>query len=129
MDLSDRAEEAEKNQDWAKAVRYYEAIAKAVPDRAVAFSRQCRAYAEMKETSRAIDACRKATTLPGVKLEDFLRLASLLMDRTPDGVAVPAADVSDRGVRGAPAHGKCRGRHSGVRRVPPCRWNCGTRSV
>lgn len=95
MEMSLRAETAESAGDWPKALRYYRALAKAVPDRAVGFAKVCKVYEAMSERELAIQACRRATGLQGAKLEDFLRYASLILDRTPDGVAPAQADIAE----------------------------------
>jgi hypothetical protein len=95
MEMSLRAEKAEGERDWPKALRYYRALGKAVPERSVSFSRICNVYIQMSETDLAIEACRKATRLQGVTVNDFLRLATLLLERTPEGVGLPPDDVKE----------------------------------
>src|SRR5688500_614031 len=53
MELAHRAEQATNAKDPARAARYYVALAKAVPDRATAFSKACAAFEQagmLKET-------------------------------------------------------------------------------
>lgn len=86
MDLSDRGELAVKSGDHATAIRYYRALAKAVPDRATAFSKLCQTYAAMNDRQHALASCRGAALLEGVKVEDYLRLADLVLSG-PDPIA------------------------------------------
>ncbi|HEY5957873.1 MAG TPA: hypothetical protein VIV60_15025 [Polyangiaceae bacterium] len=79
MELSDRAAAHEEHGDKASAVRYYRALAKAVPDRAVAYSKLCKLYVELADLERAQDSCRLAVSLEGSKAEDFERLADLIL--------------------------------------------------
>jgi hypothetical protein len=79
QNLIARAEGATRRKDHAAAVRYYLALAKAVPSRATAFSRLCESLEAGGRREDAIKACRAATTLEGVTAEDYVRLARLTM--------------------------------------------------
>jgi tetratricopeptide (TPR) repeat protein len=79
FDLLEQAELAEKQGDAPAAVRYYEAIARAVPERATAFSKLCELYQRLGQREPAIAACYRATGLPGTKVADQLRYAELLL--------------------------------------------------
>jgi tetratricopeptide (TPR) repeat protein len=81
MDLIARAEAATQRGDHAATVRYYKAIAKAVPERAVSFSKLCKAYAELGDLDSAIDACRQALGKGGVQVEDHARFVQLMLSR------------------------------------------------
>jgi hypothetical protein len=79
MDLIARAEAASQRGDHAAAVRYYRAVAKAVPDRAVSFSKLCRAYKELGEVGNAIQACKEALGKGGVTVEDHASFVRLML--------------------------------------------------
>jgi tetratricopeptide (TPR) repeat protein len=91
MDLSEKAESAQKAGRHASAVKYYRAIAKMVPDRSVAFGKLCEAYEALGEHSNAIQACSAATTKPGVRVEDYQRFSRLILQE-PDGLTPREVD-------------------------------------
>jgi hypothetical protein len=82
QDLIARATAAYAASNWALAVKYYEAMAKAVPDTASAFSKLCVLYAKLEQQDVAIAYCAKATTLPGSKVFDHLHLVDLTLRKT-----------------------------------------------
>jgi tetratricopeptide (TPR) repeat protein len=94
MELSEKAEYAEASQQREAAVTYYLGIARLVPDRALAFSKLCRLYRELAQPELALQACRQATTLPGVTLPDYLSYASLLLEPVPER-ALGEAEVAE----------------------------------
>lgn len=94
FDLLERAESAEKNKDYATAAKHYAAIANAVPDRAVAFSKLCEMYQALGERDRGVAACYRATGLEGVKVADYLRYATLLLSK-PAGQSFSAAEANE----------------------------------
>lgn len=85
MELSLRAEVAEAEKDYAAAARYFQAIAKAVPDRALAFSKLCHYHQLLAESDKALAACARATRLEGSKLADHLSYAALVLASAPAG--------------------------------------------
>jgi tetratricopeptide (TPR) repeat protein len=95
MELSVRAEQAESDKDFAAAVRYFRALAKAVPERALAFSKLCQHYQALGERDNAIASCRRATELPGAKLADHLSYAGLLLGQSPPGQSLAPSVVSE----------------------------------
>jgi tetratricopeptide (TPR) repeat protein len=84
MDLADAANEAFKAKDYAKAIKYYRAMAKAVPDRAVAFSKICECYELMGDRAQALKWCGVTVILPGVTLGDYERYARLALSKKGD---------------------------------------------
>jgi tetratricopeptide (TPR) repeat protein len=92
MDLSDRGSLATKMGDYTTAVRYFRAMAKAVPDSAAGFSKLCEVYELTKETERAIPFCRAAMALSGAKVDDHFRLVRLLLAKPG---ALSEAELSD----------------------------------
>jgi hypothetical protein len=78
MELAALAADAEKKREYAAAGRYYEALAKAVPERATAFGKACRAYALAGDNTKALGLCRSALGRPGLTVADastFVRLS------------------------------------------------------
>ena len=91
QDLIARSESAFRKQDWEKSVKYYEAVAVAVPDRALPFSRLCTGYSKLGKLETAITKCALAITLPGAKVMDHLRFVNLTLQKP----ALTAIDVSN----------------------------------
>jgi tetratricopeptide (TPR) repeat protein len=79
QDLLERADQARKQNDLPGVIRYYRAVAKAVPDRAKAWSKLCEAYEDAKDRDRAIRACRYAIDRPAVELQDYVRYVHLIL--------------------------------------------------
>jgi len=55
------------------------ALAQAVPDRSVSFTRLCEAYEAAGEWKNAAEACANALTLPGVTANDYSRMFSVAL--------------------------------------------------
>jgi tetratricopeptide (TPR) repeat protein len=77
QDLIARAEPAFRERKWDRAVKYYEAIARTVPDRAFPYSRLCSSYAELGKIEIAAANCQKAIRLDGARVADHLRMIEL----------------------------------------------------
>jgi tetratricopeptide (TPR) repeat protein len=77
--LADRAEAAEKAGKHLAAARYYRALGKAVPDRAVSFGKACRAYESAGLFEQAAASCREALGKAGVSVEDHLRFVRVTL--------------------------------------------------
>jgi hypothetical protein len=99
QDLLDRAAAATKQGDAAAAIRYQRAISKAVPERAMAFSRLCALYESTGQRQAAIAACRGAVDREGVVIDDYVRYVRLLLGSSG---AVAQADAEE--VRAVLAH-------------------------
>jgi tetratricopeptide (TPR) repeat protein len=82
MDLADRADIAIKRKDYLKAVKYYAAIAKAAPDRAIGFAKMCEMYELAGQRDNAMEACRAAVRISGVRPQDYDRYVGLLLAGT-----------------------------------------------
>ncbi|MFT3922996.1 MAG: tetratricopeptide repeat protein [Myxococcales bacterium] len=95
MDLIARAEAASQRGDHAAAVRYYQAIAKAVPERAVSFSKMCRSYKELGDLEHAIESCKTALGLGGVTADDYAVYVRLMLarDQAPSSAEVQELDA------------------------------------
>jgi tetratricopeptide (TPR) repeat protein len=83
FDLLEQAAAAEKSGDTRGALHAYEAIARAVPERATAFSKLCELHRALGEREAALAACYRATGLPGSKVADHLRYVELLLGKPP----------------------------------------------
>ncbi len=78
QDLIARAEGAYTNKDWSESVRYYKALAKAVPDKGTSFRKLCTAYEQMGDYVNAEGSCWALLQRNGTRVEDhfhFVRLA------------------------------------------------------
>ncbi len=84
QDLLERAEQARKNKDFQAVIRYYRAVAKAVPDNAKGWSKLCEAYDVVHDRERAIAACRYALDRPAVEMQDYVRYVHLVIGTTAD---------------------------------------------
>ncbi len=93
QDLLDRAAAADKGQNQPAAIRYYRAVTKAVPDRAVGFSRLCRVLEATGQREPAIAACRSALGLPGVVVDDSVRFVHLILAASGELTAKDLDDV------------------------------------
>lgn len=92
MALDERAQIASERGDWNATLKYHRAAAKLVPDRAVSFGMLCKDYEMVGKRDEAVLACAKATTLPGTKVDYFVRFVHLVANR-PGGVK--DAEVED----------------------------------
>jgi hypothetical protein len=81
QDLAYKASWAAKRGDHIAAIRYFRAMATAVPDRAVSVSRLCEEYEAVGQTSNAIAACGAALQMQGVKLKDYTRYVGLVLNK------------------------------------------------
>ena len=81
QDLALKAERATKKGDHAAAVRFYEALVRAVPDRSIGYSKSCDEYEAMGELAKATNACAAALTHDGVRLGDYTHFVHLVLQR------------------------------------------------
>lgn len=82
LDLSNRADKAVRDGNHEAATRYFRAIAKAVPDTALPFSKLCQSYVSMNDRDKAVDACRSALGKRGVTLDDFDHFVRLMLAKS-----------------------------------------------
>jgi hypothetical protein len=81
QDLLAKAESAAKKQDHQTAIRYYRALALAVPQRATAWSRLCEAYEIVQDRGRALGACQYAMDREGAELKDYQRFVRVMVKK------------------------------------------------
>ena len=79
MDLTARAAGAAKRGDHQAAIRYYTAMAKAVPDRSVAFTKLCTEYEAVNERAKAVAACGMGLFREGVTVNDYVHYTNLVL--------------------------------------------------
>lgn len=91
QDMILRGETAVRGKRWADAVKYYEALARAVPDRAVSFSRLCLVYGELDKLDIAAGNCGKAITLGGATVIDHFRFVNFMLAKKQ----LSAGEVAD----------------------------------
>ena len=95
QDLAFKATAASKRGDHAAAVNYYRAMATAVPDRAVSYSKLCDEYEAVGDIEKAILACKATTYLAGVQLKDYVHYVHLVVAKKGDLSAPEIASVSE----------------------------------
>jgi hypothetical protein len=92
MNLSDRGEAAMEQGKPAAAAKYFRAMGKAVPDRAVAFRKACWAHDAAGERDNAVETCRATLGKGGVTTRDHIQFVLVLLKK--DG-ALSATDIGD----------------------------------
>jgi hypothetical protein len=93
MAVSDRAEAALKKNDQAKAAKYFAALAAAVPDRAISFTKLCKSLEASGDHKGALEACRNALGKGGVTIEDHVRYVELVLEGTAPLTKTQIADA------------------------------------
>lgn len=88
MDLAEKAGVAAKKGDHRAAVKYFAALAKAVPDRSISFAKMCSSYEALGEWDNAVEACRTALGLEGVTVADSVHFVHLMLAKK--GALTPA---------------------------------------
>lgn len=96
LDLLDKADEAEQAVDYRKAISFYRALAKSIPENSVTFRKLCALYEKLGEQDNAETACAQALTLEGVTLDDYKHYLNLLLKRQGelDSVRVHNVDAA-----------------------------------
>ncbi|HEY4013597.1 MAG TPA: hypothetical protein VGM06_09680 [Polyangiaceae bacterium] len=95
QDLTSRGLKASDRGDHAQAIKYFRALAKAVPDRAVAFSKLCAEYAAAGHRDEAIATCSAALVRPGVRLIDYGQFVYVVLDKPGELSEKELAAVND----------------------------------
>src|SRR6478609_6774275 len=93
QDLAAEALRAERKKEYGKAVKFWRASAKAVPDEAVAFSHACAVYQVMGEREHALEYCARALNLRGVTSAEYLRYAELMIAQPEPLTAAQVQDL------------------------------------
>lgn len=92
QDLAAEGAYAERKGDYAEAVKYWRALAKAVPDVSSGFRRTCRAYEMLKDRAHGLDFCGRTLNLEGAELEDYVHYGSMMLMKLEP---LDAAELSD----------------------------------
>ncbi len=79
QDVALKAERASKRGDHEGSARFYRALAAAVPDRAVGFTRMCSEYEAMGDRERAATACGAALLRDGLVVNDYVHYVDLVL--------------------------------------------------
>jgi hypothetical protein len=110
QDMVLRGETAVREKAWDRATKYYEALARAVPERAVSFSRLCLAYGELGKAEIAAGNCGKAIQLGGATVIDHFRFMNFTLGKAK----LAPSDIAD--IDASLAHVR---EHSPHAKLPP----------
>jgi hypothetical protein len=94
MDLAEKGGVAAKKGDHRSAVKYFAALAKAVPDRSISFTKLCNSYEALGDWEKATDACRTALGLPGVTVADSAHFVRLMLAKRTKLTPLEVDDVT-----------------------------------
>jgi hypothetical protein len=92
QDLASEGAYAEKSGDYAGAVKFWRALAKAVPDVATGFRRSCAAYEVLKDRYHGLDFCGSTLNQQGAVLEDYVHYGNVMLMKPEH---LDAAELSD----------------------------------
>lgn len=84
MDLSGDADALMRRQDYARAINYFKAMQKMVPDRAISFAKECECHEALGERALAIESCKIAVNRSGMRVGDAERYVRVLTS-APEG--------------------------------------------
>lgn len=82
MDVTEAGDRAMQNKDYAAAAKYYQALAKAVPDAGRGFAKACEAFEALGNRQKALEYCTLAIALRGSRLVDYGRYARIMLAKT-----------------------------------------------
>ncbi|MGC4090107.1 MAG: hypothetical protein QM756_19935 [Polyangiaceae bacterium] len=80
MDLGVSVDAALEKNDYAQAAKYYDAMAKAVPDQVYGYRKACENHQRAGARESALTACAAALLTPSVELSDYLEFSKLQMN-------------------------------------------------
>lgn len=95
MDLADKADIARRKGDFAAVGKYYEAMAIAVPDRAIGYRKSCEGYEQAGNLDKALALCRGALGADGVEFGDYTHFAKLVFAKPGPLSQTDAEDLSE----------------------------------
>ncbi len=81
QDVTQDAQKAAARGDHVAAARFYEALALAVPDRAIGLVKACEEDEAAGDLDKAIDACGGALLRDGLRVQDYARFVGLVLSR------------------------------------------------
>lgn len=79
MDLSAEADTAFDARNYARAAKFYTAVAKIAPTKSVGFVQLCASYVGLNDYTKALSACRLALPREGVRPLDYARVVALTL--------------------------------------------------
>jgi len=95
MDLADKADRAKAKGDFLGVAKYYEAMAIAVPDRAIGYRKSCEGYEKVGELEKALEMCRGALGAEGLEIADYLHFSQLLLARPGELAPAEVEDLTE----------------------------------
>ena len=84
MDLTERASHAAAKGDHQAALRYWQALAKATPDRGYAFAKLCETYETLGRWNAAVYSCSAVLERTGTTLKDYARYVGIVLSKKSD---------------------------------------------
>jgi hypothetical protein len=93
MLLSERADAATKRGDHAAAAKFWRALGKASPERALPFVRACKSSEAAGDLDKARESCRAALGKQGVTTEDYAHFVQLVLSKPSKLTESDIADV------------------------------------
>lgn len=94
QDLLTRAEVETKRKDQARVIKYYRALAAAIPEEARGWSLLCEAYQTAGDRERAVRSCKYAIDRQGAQIQDYRRYVELLVAKPSDLDADERTEIS-----------------------------------
>jgi tetratricopeptide (TPR) repeat protein len=95
QDLILKAELATRHGDHQAAIKYYRAMYKAVPEKAISLTRLCTEYEAVDDLDNAINACGTALMLEGLTINDYAHFVRLLLRKPGPLTAKDAAAATN----------------------------------
>lgn len=96
MELTDKAVAAAEARDYPRAIKFYLALAKAVPERATAFSNLCQLYRQTNQPVEAETACQAAIHRAGTVVADHTSYVELYLFNHPAEISPKTVAELDR---------------------------------
>jgi hypothetical protein len=91
MDLTEAGDRAARRGDYQKALPFYQALAKAVPDVSRPFFMLCETYERLADRENALKSCTLGLTKTGVRVIDYRTYSRVVLARSerlkPDEIA------------------------------------------
>jgi tetratricopeptide (TPR) repeat protein len=94
MDVGERADIAIAKQDYAGAIKYYRALATAVPDMSISWVKICEMHEKLGQRAEALEACGTALTKENLKLENYELYARVMLSKRGDLTPGEKADLA-----------------------------------
>jgi tetratricopeptide (TPR) repeat protein len=95
QDLITEGERATRLGDYRAAIKYYRAVAKAVPDRTTGYSKACKLHEMLGEREDALQWCGTAVSKFGATLDDFQRFSRVTLSKQDPLTEVEKYNLED----------------------------------